>query len=253
MDAITWIWRHLHWLVFEFPKPDNLAALVQQIGPIWVYTLLTAIVFSETGLLIGFFLPGDSLLFAAGLLASQDEIPIHILTLNILLMAAAVIGDAVNYSLGWQMGERVFDKGRFRFIKHDHLIAAKEFYDRHGGIAIVLARFVPLVRTFTPFVAGVARMSYPAFAVYNVIGGIGWVLSMTMAGYYLGRIEWISKNFEKVVLLIVFISVLPLVIGGFRHWRAARAQKPAADVNRLQSPASSPADAKSLEPIDGAP
>jgi membrane-associated protein len=139
-------------------------------------------------------------------------------------MIAAVVGDAVNYYLGRQMGVRVFERGRLRFVKHEHLIAAKDFYERHGGIAIVLARFVPLVRTFTPFVAGVARMSYPLFAVYNIAGGIGWVFSMTMAGYLLGNVPFISENFEAVVILIVFISVLPILIGGIRHWLARRSR-----------------------------
>ena len=156
---------------------------MQQIGPVWVYAVLFAIIFSETGLLVGFFLPGDSLLFAAGLLSSQPEIGINIVVLNIGLMIAAIVGDAVNYSLAKQMGERVFEKGRLRFVKHDHLMAAKAFYERHGGKAIVLARFVPFVRTFTPFVAGVAHMRYRDFAFYNIAGGMAWVFSMTMAGY----------------------------------------------------------------------
>ena len=135
--------------------PKVLRGLVQAIGPMSVYAVLFAIIFSETGLLIGFFLPGDSLLFAAGLLTSQVS-SLNIVLLNVLLMVAAVLGDAVNYFLGMQMGERVLEKGRLRFVKHDHLMAANAFYERHGGKAIVLARFVPFVRTFTPFVAGVA-------------------------------------------------------------------------------------------------
>lgn len=221
MDWLVWVFEQIKWLI-GLADPDQLGMLVDQIGPIWVYAILFAIIFSETGLLVGFFLPGDSLLFTAGLLASRPEIPIDILVLNVLLMNAAVIGDAVNYYLGLQMGEHVFEKGRLRFVKHDHLMAAKAFYERHGGKAIVLARFVPLVRTFTPFVAGVARMRYSYFAFYNIAGGVGWVLSMTMAGYLLGNIPLISRNFEKVVLLIVFVSVLPIMIGGFKHWFAAR-------------------------------
>jgi membrane-associated protein len=222
MDWFHWLIDQVLWLI-SLADPDNLRALVQQIGPIWVYAVLFAIIFSETGLLVGFFLPGDSLLFAAGLLSSQP-IGISIVLLNVGLMVAAIVGDAVNYNLGKQMGVRVFEKGRLRFIKHDHLMAAKAFYERHGGKAIVLARFVPLVRTFTPFVAGVARMRYRDFAIYNIAGGIAWVFSMTMAGYLLGNVPFISRNFEKVVLLIVFISILPIVIGGFRHWSANRAR-----------------------------
>src|SRR5262249_15414892 len=152
----------------------------------WVgYLVLSAIVFSETGLLVGFFLPGDSMLFAAGVLASQEVF--NIVALNAALIAAAILGDALNYYVGLQMGEYVFERGRLRFVKHSHLMAAKQFYERHGGKAIVLARFVPLVRTFTPFVAGVARMSYRRFVIYNIVGGVGWVMSMTLAGYFLGQ------------------------------------------------------------------
>ncbi len=116
------------------------------------------------------------------------------------------------------MGQYVFEKGRLRFVRHSHLMAAKEFYERHGGKAIVLARFVPLVRTFTPFVAGVARMGYRKFVIYNIIGGTSWVLSMTWAGYWLGQIPWIQRNFEWMVIIIVLISVLPLAITALRHW-----------------------------------
>ncbi len=161
---IDWI----KWLI-GLAQPDNLRELVNLSGPWWVsYLILFAIIFSETGLLVGFFLPGDSLLFAAGLLASQEVFDVALLIA--LLSVAAVAGDAANYYLGLQMSEHVFERGRLRFVKHSHLIAAKEFYERHGGKAIILARFVPLVRTFTPFVAGVGRMGYARFAVYNVAG-----------------------------------------------------------------------------------
>ena len=143
----------------------------------------------------------------------------NIVALDVVLCAAAVLGDATNYFLGLQLEEHVFEKGRMRFVKHSHLMAAKEFYERHGGKAIVLARFVPFVRTFTPFVAGIAKMGYRQFALYNIIGGVGWVLSMTLAGYWLGRIEWIGKHFELVVLMIVFVSVLPALVGAWRAWR----------------------------------
>lgn len=218
---MTKLFDWIKWLVFDLPKPENLQSLVNLAGPPWVgYLILFAIIFSETGLLVGFFLPGDSLLFAAGLLSSQQVFNIAILI--VVISIAAVSGDAVNYYLGAQLGHRVFEKGYLRFVKHSHLMAAKEFYERHGGKAIILARFVPIVRTFTPFVAGVAEMSYPRFVVYNVVGGVGWVISMTLCGYFLGRIPWISENFEKVVVLIVLASVLPLFVGGIRHWRAGR-------------------------------
>ncbi len=202
-------------------QPDNLRALVNLAGPWWVsYLILFAIIFSETGLLVGFFLPGDSLLFAAGLLCSQDVF--HVGGLIVLLSVAGVLGDAANYFLGRQMGEYVFERGRLRFVKHSHLMAAKAFYDHHGVKAIILARFVPLVRTFTPFVAGVARMGYARFVVYNIIGGIGWITSMLLAGYWLGQISWIREHFEMVVVGIVLVSVLPMVAGVAHGWRARR-------------------------------
>lgn len=207
IDGIKWL--------MGLANPQNLQQAVNLWGPPWVgYLVLGAIIFSETGLLVGFFLPGDSLLFAAGFLASQDIFAL--VPLLLILSLAAVVGDFVNYQIGRQMGEHVFEKGRLRFIKHSHLMAAKAFYERHGGQAIILARFAPLVRTFTPFVAGVARMNYRQFALYNIAGGIGWVVSMTVAGYFLGQIPWVKANFEKVVLMIVFVSLLPLVIGAIK-------------------------------------
>jgi membrane-associated protein len=220
--------------------PENLRALVSMAGPWWVgYAVLAAIIFSETGLLVGFFLPGDSLLFAAGLLSSQDVFDVALLI--VVLSVAAIVGDAVNYYLGRQAGEHVFEKGRLRFVKHGHLMAAKIFYERHGGKAIILARFVPLVRTFTPFVAGVARMGYAQFAVFNVIGGIGWITSMTLCGYWLGRIPWIRDHFEMVVIAIVLVSVMPIAAGFLKRWLMMRRLRRAAV--RMAAHAASEADA----------
>lgn len=219
MAFLHWCIDQVRWLV-GLADPQNLRELVNLGGPWWVsYAVLSAVIFSETGLLVGFFLPGDSLLFAAGFLASQDVFDIFLL--NGCLMTAAILGDAVNYYVGLEMSEHVFERGRLRFVKHDHLLAAKEFYERHGGMAIVLARFVPIVRTFTPLVAGVARMNYRQFAIYNIAGGVGWVLSMTTAGYWLGQLPIVAKNFELVVLAIVFISVLPLLVGVLKRWRSS--------------------------------
>jgi membrane-associated protein len=216
IDAIKWL--------IGLAKPENLQQAVNLWGPAWIgYLVLAAIIFSETGLLVGFFLPGDSLLFAAGFLASQNIFAL--IPLLVILSIAAVVGDFVNYQIGRQMGEHVFEKGRLRFIKHSHLMAAKAFYERHGGQAIILARFAPLVRTFTPFVAGVAKMNYRQFALYNIAGGVGWVVSMTVAGYFLGQIPWVKANFEKVVLIIVFVSLLPVVIGAIK----ARNEPPLTD------------------------
>jgi membrane-associated protein len=227
LSVISWIFEQIKWLI-GLAKPENLEKIVNLGGPPWVgYAIMAAIVFSETGLLVGFFLPGDSMLFAAGFLASTGVFDIGILIP--LLTVAAITGDAVNYFLGRQLEEHVFEKGRLRFVKHSHLIAAKEFYERHGGKAIVLARFVPLVRTFTPFVAGIARMPYRDFWLFNAIGGAGWVVSMTLAGYFLGNIPIIAKNFELVVIGIVAISVLPICIGLFRAWRKSRRAKMSAE------------------------
>lgn len=204
----------LKWVV-GLANPDNLQKAVNLWGPPWVgYLVLAAIIFSETGLLVGFFLPGDSLLFTTGFLCSKQIFSIF--PLMAVLSVAAIFGDAVNYQLGLRMGEHVFEKGKLKFVKHKHLMAAKAFYEKHGGKAIIMARFVPLIRTFTPFVAGVARMNYRQFVLYNIVGGIGWVVSMTVAGYFLGQLQWVQANFEKVVLMIIIISVLPVIIGAWR-------------------------------------
>jgi membrane-associated protein len=219
-------------------QPENLRSLVNLAGPWWVgYLILAAIIFSETGLLVGFFLPGDSLLFAAGLLASQQVF--NIAGLIVLLSIAAIAGDAANYFLGLQFGEHVFERGRLRFVKHSHLMAAKEFYERHGGKAIILARFIPLVRTFTPFVAGVARMGYRRFVIYNILGGVAWITSMTLAGYWLGRIEWIRDHFEMVVVGILLVSVLPILSGMGRHWLANRKRRASEALSHVGSVADS--------------
>ncbi|HEV2970810.1 MAG TPA: VTT domain-containing protein [Pirellulales bacterium] len=219
---MQWLLEKINWLR-HLAEPEQLRELVNLGGPPWVsYLILFAIIFSETGLLIGFFLPGDSLLFAAGVLAAGDATGHGVFRIELLILvlsAAAVLGDAVNYFLGLQMEEHVFEKGRMRFVKHEHLLAAKAFYERHGGKAIVLARFVPLVRTFTPFVAGVARMGYRRFAIYNIAGGIGWVTLMSLAGFWLGNISFVKNHFEQVVIAIVAISLLPVAIAAFRAWR----------------------------------
>ena len=217
---MSWLLENIQWLI-GLAKPEHLRALVNLGGPWWVsYLILAAIIFAETGLLVGFFLPGDSLLFSAGFLAGTGVF--NITGLIVLLCVAAILGDAVNYYLGLQMGEHVFEKGRMRFVKHSHLMAAKAFYEKHGGKAIVMARFVPIVRTFTPFVAGIARMRYRDFVFFNVVGGIGWVISMTAAGYWLGRIPLVQQHFEKVIILIILISVLPIVFEAIKHWRTGR-------------------------------
>ena len=191
--------------------PPRLIQLLSTVMTGWLgYAALFAIVFAETGLLIGFFLPGDSLLFTVGVVAGAGQLDMF--AINGLLIVAAVVGDAVGYMLGRQAGPHVFNRPDSRFFKRQHLIRTQEFYDKHGGKTIVYARFVPIVRTFAPFIAGVAGMPYHRFAMFNIFGGIGWVILMTTAGYYLGGIPFVQRHFEKVVILIVLLSVLPIVI-----------------------------------------
>ncbi|MBS1513917.1 MAG: VTT domain-containing protein [Bacteroidetes bacterium] len=180
-------------------------------------TALIAIVFAETGLLIGFFLPGDSLLLTAGLLVSQDIFKVNILTLNISLILAAIIGDTVGYWFGRKTGPKIFAKEDSRFFKKKYLLKAQEFYERHGGKAIIYARFVPFARTFAPILAGVGNMNYTKFVTYNIVGGIVWVVSMTLLGYFFGKIPIVKDNFEKVVILVIILSVMPIVIGYFKE------------------------------------
>ena len=174
------------------------------------YTIMALVVFAETGLLAGFFLPGDSLLVTAGVFASRGDL--DIVFLNILLSISAILGDAVGYQIGKRAGKALFDKPDSRFFKREYLLKTNAFYEKHGGKTIVIARFVPIIRTFAPTVAGISGMGYLRFASFNVFGGIFWVLSMTMLGYLLGNaIPNLDKDIEKLVLVVVFISILPLL------------------------------------------
>ena len=191
-------------------------ALVQAAG----YVGLTAIIFTETGLLIGFFLPGDSLLVTAGLLASQPEFGLNVYVMGFLLSIAAVVGDTVGYHIGKATGPRIFTRENSLFFNRKHLIRAHEFYERHGGKTIVLARFMPIVRTFAPVVAGVADMRYRDFITYNIFGGVLWVWSMLMTGYVLGRyIPGVERHIEKIIILVIFLSILPGIIAWVREKR----------------------------------
>lgn len=201
-------------------NPDALRHLLTSVFSGWHgYALLFGIVFSETGLLAGFFLPGDSLLFTVGVVAGAGGL--DIVAINIVLIAAAIIGDATGYLLGRRAGKGVFNRPDSRFFKQEHLIRTKEFYEEHGGKTIIYARFIPIIRTFAPFVAGVAEMNYSRFASFNIFGGIGWVVLMTSLGYMLGDNEIVRKHFEKVILGIIFISVLPIVFEYFRGRKRA--------------------------------
>lgn len=190
---------------------EHLVDIIQQFGG-WTYFILFAIIFCETGLVITPFLPGDSLLFAAGTLTAIDTSgTLNVVVLWVLLMIAAVLGDTVNYFIGAWIGPRAFS-GSIRFLKKEHLERTEHFYEKYGGKTIILARFVPIVRTFAPFVAGVGRMNYGRFISYNIIGGVVWVTIFVWAGYLFGNIPIIKNNFEIVTILIVLISVLPMVI-----------------------------------------
>ncbi|HEX8550596.1 MAG TPA: VTT domain-containing protein [Abditibacteriaceae bacterium] len=179
------------------------------------YVALFLIVFAETGLLLGFFLPGDSLLFLAGYLASQNSDKLNVWLLILVVTAAAILGDATGYFIGRKIGPSLYNRPDSRLFKRAHLAKTQAFYDKHGPKTIVLARFVPIVRTFAPTVAGVANMNYRTFATYNIIGGVGWVFSMTLMGYFLGQIPIVEKNFEKAIIGIIILSILPMVFHYF--------------------------------------
>lgn len=194
-------------------------ALVQAAG----YVGLTAIIFIETGLLVGFFLPGDSLLVTAGLLASQPEFGLNVYLLGVILTIAAIVGDTVGYHIGKASGPRIFTREDSLFFNKKHLLRAQQFYEQHGGKTIVIARFMPIVRTFAPVVAGVGAMRYRTFLAYNVFGGVFWVWSMLFIGYFLGRlVPGIDQHIDKIIILVVFLSILPGIISWWREWRKSR-------------------------------
>jgi len=192
----------------------HLAALLQQHGA-WIYLLLFAIIFCETGLVVTPFLPGDSLLFVAGALAATGGIDVHLIA--VLLVAAAALGNTVNYSIGHFLGPKVFHWEQSRFFNRKALERAHAFYERHGGKTIVITRFVPILRTFAPFVAGIARMTYVRFTAYNVAGALAWVLSLLYAGYWFGNVPFVKQNLAWVILGIIALSLMPLAFEYFRH------------------------------------
>ncbi|HWP35207.1 MAG TPA: DedA family protein [Thermodesulfobacteriota bacterium] len=202
----------------------HLNTLAGLLGP-WLYLLLFAVVFCETGLVVTPFLPGDSLLFAVGALAAMDGSPLSLPLLAAVLIAAAVLGDAVNYAIGYRVGPRVFRRDDSRLFNRRHLLRTQRFYERHGGKTIVLARFVPIVRTFAPFVAGIGRMRYRRFAVFNVAGAVVWVLLFLLAGYRFGSLPLVQRHFELVIVAIVLLSLLPAAVEYLRGRRAAGATR----------------------------
>ncbi|MBN5180574.1 DedA family protein [Serratia marcescens] len=202
----------------------HLAELVAQYG-MWVYAILFLILFCETGLVVTPFLPGDSLLFVAGALAALPTNDLNVHTMMALMAVAAIIGDAVNYTIGRLFGEKLFSNPNSKIFRRSYLDKTHQFYEKHGGKTIILARFVPIVRTFAPFVAGMGHMSYRHFAAYNVIGALVWVLLFTYAGYLFGDLPVVQENLKLLIVGIIIVSILPGVIEIWRHKRAAARQQ----------------------------
>ena len=199
-----------------FHLREHVGDLIAQYGP-YIYAIFSAVIFCETGLVFTPFLPGDSLLFTAGAFAALGRLNIWLMF--VLLSAAAILGDTVNYWLGHYIGPRVFKWKRSRFFNPEHLHRTHAFYEKYGGKTIILARFVPIIRTFAPFVAGIGAMTYPKFILYNVTGGVAWVGTCLFAGYWFGNLPWVAENFELVIVAIVFVSVLPII---YEYWKSRR-------------------------------
>jgi membrane-associated protein len=203
----------VQWLLDLFHKLTDVETLVRVGG----LAAMTAIVFAETGLLIGFFLPGDSLLVTAGVFAAAGKLNVwHVIGL---LSVAAIVGDTVGYWFGRRVGAALFKRPKSLLFNPEHLRRAHDFYEKHGGKTIIIARFMPIIRTFAPIVAGMGRMDYRRFISFNVFGGIFWVLSMTGIGYFLGRIPGVREHIEIVIVIVVFLSILPGIIAFLREWR----------------------------------
>ena len=192
---------------------------------VWVYALLFVIVFAETGLVVTPFLPGDSLLFTTGAVAAGTSGALHPVTAALVLAAAAILGDTVNYSAGHFIGPKVFRKPKSLLFNPEHLQRAHRFYEKYGGKTIIIARFVPIIRTFAPFVAGIGSMSYLRFLVYNVTGALAWVTLLLGAGYWFGNRPFVKRNFGHVILAIIIISLVPAVVEVIRDRRARRAAR----------------------------
>lgn len=198
---------------------QTLSLLAAQYGA-WLYAILFAIIFAETGLVVLPFLPGDSLLFVAGTVAASAALNVHLLVA--LLIVAAILGDSVNYAIGRSIGPKVYSRPDSRWFRQEHLKRTQAFYDRYGAITIIIGRFVPIVRTFAPFLAGVAQMPYRRFLAFNVIGGILWISSLVYAGYVFGNIPWVKDNLTLIVIAIVVVSLIPAVTTFLQERRASR-------------------------------
>ncbi|MGA2435588.1 MAG: VTT domain-containing protein [Bryobacteraceae bacterium] len=224
--------------LFDFLRtlttPEKLVALLTTVFTGWLgYALLAGVVFAETGLLTGFFLPGDSFLFTVGVVAGAARLDMF-LVLPV-LMAAAIAGDSTGYFLGRHTGPRIFSRPDSRLFRREHLLRSEAFYEKYGGKTIVYAKFIPIIRTFAPFLAGVSRMSYPRFLAYSISGVVGWVSCITLLGRALGRFAWVRHNFDKAILLIVIVSLIPVFLEAVKSRRRAVA-------------GCAPAAAKTLEP-----
>lgn len=200
-------------LLNYFLHIDKYLAQIVADFEVWTYIILFGVIFMETGLVVTPFLPGDSLLFAVGALSAMGSF--HFIFVYLLLIVAAFLGDTVNYWIGHFVGPKAFG-GENKYLKKEYLDKAQKFYEKHGGVAIVLARFVPIVRTFAPFVAGIGKMSYRHFIMYNVLGGVLWVSLFTLAGYFFGNIPFVKDNFHYVMVMIILISVVPI---GYEWWK----------------------------------
>lgn len=213
VHALIEVWRSL-------TDPDRLIHLLSQVLTGWLgYALLAGIVFAETGLLVGLFLPGDSLLFTVGVVCGAGDL--DIVRICALLTIMSILGDQSGYFLGFRTGPAIFRRPDSLFFKQEYVTRTQAFYEKHGGKTLIYAKFVPIVRTFAPFMAGVGKMRYRRFLSFNVFGGVGWVLSMTLAGYNLGNVDVVRRNFEKVVIGIALVSVLPMVIHYLRSRQPA--------------------------------
>jgi membrane-associated protein len=201
IDILLHLDKHLDWVIRTYG--------------IWTYAILFLIIFCETGLVVTPFLPGDSLLFAVGTFVAIGSLDMALITG--LLSLAAIVGDTVNYWIGYAMGPKVFTRENSRFLNKEHLERTHRFYQKYGGKTIILARFIPIIRTFAPFVAGIGVMTYRRFIAFNVIGGIAWIFSFVLIGYYFGNIPFVRNNFIFVILAIIIISVLPVIIELLRH------------------------------------
>ena len=210
----------MEFLTQLFDQLRDLEGLVKWAG----YVGLTLIIFAETGLLVGFFLPGDSLLVTAGLLAANPDFGLNVWLLGIILTIAAIVGDTVGYAVGKTTGPRIFTREDSLFFHKDHLLKAQAFYEKHGGKTIIIARFMPIVRTFAPVVAGVGRMHYRSFVTYNIAGGLLWIWSMLLTGYVLAKtVPGVAKHVEKIILLVVFLSILPGIIAWLKERKSKAA------------------------------